>query len=1292
MSKKLIPALILTSLFVSCAKERSYDEVFKVAETHNLSDFPCGKDLKSAKEMLYVPMTMGTPRKVAQASPFYQGDTKVVKCAFTENGIEVLEIEQDDRFSDNSLNNSPVLTIPGEYKAYACTEDQYGDCTNTEKEENDLNWDQKDHFVPAFDDLKVKEVNMLDIANIEGDECVTPQATKMVNYELAADGVINIELEKTYKLNSSWKCIRSNYFNDDLSSSSFKVRFFYSMVAIDKIASKDYKPLEYPIQDHDVYGYFKTEQSKLNGDFDRQRNEITFLANRWDPKKTVLKYYLSKSFNKPMNAPILNATYRSMHVMNKNLKSAGAGFQLEFIQQTEADNISPGDLRYSSLVLIDDPLANGLLGYAPSVKNPATGEIVQSHINMYGGVLKSGTKWVYDNAVDVMIDQKTKNKVEFNTDIKISTNAFASSPVPASLRAQNLGVKSVDSESIVKAEGKLSKLSSFNNTAVVAHDHSDALARVSGEELQKKLEKRMQNSVNLRQRFDAVMSGEVSGVDALDTKILKDQVKAQGYALDHSNGPEFFPIAGTNKVVYPGLLRIKNILNAEGILKRWELLTESQKEEIKTVILVNRYVSTLVHEFGHSLGLRHNFAGSTDGDNFYSKSEAQILGLVDAPAYSSVMDYAFSEFNELGAFGKYDIAALGYAYSGSMKTKDGSLVKVNDKSTLKAFRSTHNAKVNTEFEKAAKEVGIPDDQIANAYEMLKEASTDERYEPKVRAVFASIVKIADQKIVDFKYCTDENAGLSSKCNRHDEGTTLVEIAKHKIERYKNSYKYRNFRNDRNNFSAHGEGDYVAARYNEFFYIRDLMEDYEFFAGIYGKETMANGCSADELAKYPGACKPINDRKEAIEAVADFFVEVLKTPDLLCAVANKDQPNTIVEYKKLSEVYDDIKYSMNGFNVKSCFNQNVKDKFAKDGLVVVGENGKFLNGYKDTNPIHKYVTDREVRGVWSDKVMAFRMLFQRRSRSSTTDNAHMALVDHPSIKAKVDNLLRHFVLGKKLENPIPFTMENGQMFRTPYVIGNDYVIEQLEDSQGFFKKYLDMPKQGSVNLIETILAQVKHIGVDYSDDNFMDAYRSTNYVTVDKVRGAVPADQIASGLLSITTGFATYIAGKENALAYFMAESMSKKPVYDKAGKDLVEKIIKQRTNPEAPSSLTDLEKIFFSIELGFQYALINLSGEGTKVSEEELISVFGEEVGKAMFKLYALALEDKGVRLKEVLVVRESILSTPAVDATEIEKEIFSDSLEVLNDYVTDAMSEEVFDFYKSQLRRLQHHQDISNI
>jgi hypothetical protein len=1292
-NKKIVLLALGSTLLFSCAKEKEYDEVYKVAETHKLSDFPCGKDLNSAKEMLYVPMTMGTPRQVAEANPFYQGDTKVVKCVFSEEGIEVVELEKDDRFSDNDLNHVPVLTIPGAYKAYECNEDDYGDCTNKEIEDVELTWDKKDHIVPDFDSLTVKEVNMLDLVNIEGDSCVTPQGVKMVNYEISGEGVLNIELEKTYKLNSSWRCIRNNYYEDKLSYNSFKVRFFYSMVAVDKLASKDYEPLEYPIEDHDVYGYFKSETTELNDDFDSQRKETTYLANRWNPKKKVLKYYLSKSFNKPMNAPILEATMRSMAVMNQNLKTAGAEFQIEFIKQEESDNISPGDLRYSSLVLIDDPLANGLLGYAPSVKNPATGEIIQSHINMYGGVLTSGTKWVYDNAVDVMTEQKLAKKVEFNTEIKISPALFNASPVPTALKAQNLGIATIAGSENLSSQGRLTSLSSLAHLKTeLAHGHTNTLEMVSKVELDRKLYNRAHQAVDLRQRFDAVMSGEAQGVDPLDKKLLEEEIKEHGYALDHANHPEFFPIAGTEKVVYPGLLRIKDILGENGVLKKWEVLTEAQKAEVKTVILVNRYVSTLIHEMGHSLGLRHNFAGSTDGDNFYSKSEAQVLGLVDAPAYSSVMDYAFSEFNELGSFGKYDVAALSYAYSGKMTTKSGPGIPFDPAfKTLKQFKASHNSKKEAEFRSAATQVGIPEDQLDNAYDLLKQASVDERYPVETRQVFGSIIKIADQKISDFEYCTDENAGLSSKCNRFDEGTTLVEIAKHKIERYKNVYKYRNFRNDRNNFSAYGEGGYIGARYNEFFYIRDLVEDYEFFAGVYGKELMAVGCSPEELAKYP-ACQAINDRKEAIEAAADFFIEVLKTPDYLCAVANKNEPNVIVEYKKLAEIYGEIKYSMDKYSVSSCFDDAVKEFVGKSDLVVVGENGKFLNGFKDTNPKYKYVTDREVRGVWADKVMAFRMLFQRRSRSSTTDDQHMALVDHPVIMAKVQNVLKHFVLGKKLDAPIPFTMEDGKQFRAPYIIGNDYVIEQLQDSLGFFKGYFDMPNEGSSNLIETILSQVKHIGVDYSDDNYMDAYRSANYVTVEKRRGAVPADQIASNLLSISTEFATYISEEANGLAHFMAQSINKKPVYDIAGAELVAKIIKQRTNPEAPDNLSSGEVIFFDVEPGLQVALVNLSGQGSELPLTEFVNAFGEENGKIIFDLYAIALKDKGARLKEIIALRETMLTTPGEDASDVEKEIFNDSLEVLTDYVTGAMSSEVFDFYKIQLRRLQSHEAISNI
>ena len=62
---------------------------------------------------------------------------------FTKAGLEIFEIEKDDRFAENELNNTPVLTIPGDHLAYRCKENSYGDCTNSEEENSELTWDKK---------------------------------------------------------------------------------------------------------------------------------------------------------------------------------------------------------------------------------------------------------------------------------------------------------------------------------------------------------------------------------------------------------------------------------------------------------------------------------------------------------------------------------------------------------------------------------------------------------------------------------------------------------------------------------------------------------------------------------------------------------------------------------------------------------------------------------------------------------------------------------------------------------------------------------------------------------------------------------------------------------------------------------------------------------------------------------------------------------------------------------------------------------------------------------------------
>ncbi|MBL6988730.1 MAG: zinc-dependent metalloprotease [Bacteriovoracaceae bacterium] len=67
----------------------------------------------------------------------------------------------------------------------------------------------------------------------------------------------------------------------------------------------------------------------------------------------------------------------------------------------------------------------------------------------------------------------------------------------------------------------------------------------------------------------------------------------------------------------------------------------------------------LIHEIGHNLGLRHNFAASSDCANFYKlkRGDAQKI------ATSSVMDYVSPLEVNAAKPGPYDIAALNFSYA-----------------------------------------------------------------------------------------------------------------------------------------------------------------------------------------------------------------------------------------------------------------------------------------------------------------------------------------------------------------------------------------------------------------------------------------------------------------------------------------------------------------------------------------------------------------------------------------------------------------------------------------------------
>jgi hypothetical protein len=175
-------------------------------------------------------------------------------------------------------------------------------------------------------------------------------------------------------------------------------------------------------------------------------------------------------------------------------------------------------------------------------------------------------------------------------------------------------------------------------------------------------------------------------------------------------------------------------------------------------------------------------------------------------------------------------------------------------------------------------------------------------------------------------------------------------------------------------------------------------------------------------------------------------------------------------------------------------------------------------------------------------MALRYLLNRSSRSSTTDRSHFALVDHPVIKAKLDNVLEHLVLGKPLDNPLPFKKENGDLFVIPYTLVGEK-IDNLENHHRWLKKYLGMPTNGEADLTKVLLAQVKNLDTSFGTKVNEKASTANNYVTVRTDDGFLADNMRLGGALFRTQGDKFFVATQENHLAYFMMDVQDKKPKF-----------------------------------------------------------------------------------------------------------------------------------------------------
>lgn len=1200
-AKKILGIMIISSTFFSCAKKAEYETLYKEPGITQISS-----QYDVNEEYLYLSSTLGTPREVTSASGFYQGSPRIVKINFSETGLEIVEKDAYDQFHNNTNNDSPVMTIPGTFTSYKCAENSLGECGNKEVENTELQWFQKEYFTPEFKDAQVHGVSELQLFGIKTDGCINESGSKLVNYEVKS-GVINFELEKTYNINPSFECIQNLFYSEKLRYSSFKARVFHSIVRLKDLATPGYKPFEYSTTDSSTFGFFKTTKTLIDDQYttmspDKQQ-KISFM-NRWNPEKGTLVYYLSESFNKPENKIFKDLTYKSIKKINMGLSKADVGFRIE-LKEPKA-GVSSGDLRYNMIVLIDEPLANGLLGYGPSAANPRTGEIIQAHTNMYSGVLKSTLQYVWENMVDLQ-----------NSEI-LERNTERTAPV-------------------VHSEVETAETHELHED----NHHEDEHTNYANESFENILKedpyraKIIYDNFKIAQKEKLKMPNTKKGVSELPLSKLDTLMKEEGKRLDNLSknnayAVEFLSVKRTVKKIFPEILEISGLTKGSGQLKSWSDLSRDQRKMVENIILPYIYSSTLVHEFGHNLGLRHNFSGNVDVNNFYTKEESQGLGLDFIPESSSTMDYAGTNFGELNVYGKYDISALRYGYAQKIETVDGDIIKLNktisehkkevsaklmkQKMTLSRFSSLNEEERNLALEKEKRSFGIPK---------------------------------------EFDYCTDENVGTSVLCNRFDDGKNILEITKNRIDTYNRMYKRRNFRNDKTSFDTYGIGGYLMARYREFNQIRSAYEQWKVYASFYGTELLAKGCPTEAAKAYPVICNDLKMINDAAVLSADFFLDVLKTPNKTCLieVSRENRSTRKIEIIKqivtLESLYSEIKYQIGHFP-ETCFDPFIIEHYSYRNTKVIGENGKFLNGIKDTNPEFAYASDLYVRGIWADKILAMKSLTQRFSEE-TTSSGNMNYEDHPVLKEKIKTFITNYMMEIPLSDAIPFQDSFGKnVKKATYSLNIDDVIYSNNVPSSWIKDFFQIPENENANLLEVILKNASFFETLAAGKNNVKARKNANYYSVikeDILRPMNKLDTIQS--IMIDNKVYTGIQG-ETQLAYEMILKINTDHLLDGMDKELIFNNYKKRMDDFSKLEKEE-EKLAFKLDPSI-IKLVMVLRETNKEVWTDQSKVIKElnlpsKVVKDIISIQGLNLEE----LKKVYT-----LITPSVDSSEDEKILYT--------------------------------------
>lgn len=331
-------------------------------------------------------------------------------------------------------------------------------------------------------------------------------------------------------------------------------------------------------------------------------------------------------------------------------------------------------------------------------------------------------------------------------------------------------------------------------------------------------------------------------------------------------------------------------------------------DEIVADVRVNSFYEVMLHEVGHTLGLRHNFSGSFDAFNFRPEywdlrldgsvgprhvdpeTEAESLGRIREYQYSTIMDYPGSRNVGWAGLGYYDKAAIKFGYGQLVEVltalPEADAIPGLPNETGIAFISAYaSSNVLPSVLLNYTDGSFLDlhytDYPAIAGDLTARADVPlERLVPTIgeSGSFADGLAVGEGKggvqegmpAVPYRFCSDEYA-VGMTCARFDEGADPYEAVKFLQERYWNDYILTNFARQRYGFGD--SASYVSRLDDRIFDpLRTWQRYYALFHGLFQVETDPHA------SEYFAADKGFGGWTAATDESFRFLAQIITRPE------------------------------------------------------------------------------------------------------------------------------------------------------------------------------------------------------------------------------------------------------------------------------------------------------------------------------------------------------------------------------------------------------------------------------